>query len=46
MKDGVWVATGASWEKGVCVIEFNRRCSDDSDETSDVLVQDTDAVRL
>ena len=46
MKNGVWVASGASWEKGTCVIEFDRRCSDDPDEVSGVLVQDTDAVRL
>ena len=45
MKDGVWIAlAGASWEKGNCVIEFERHCDDGFDETS--RVQDTDAVRL
>ena len=49
--DGVWKVTGAQWEKGVCVVEFERRCegsfehinaNDVEDEISGVLVQDTD----
>ena len=46
MKDGVWVVTGAQWEKGNCVVEFERRCNDDSGPASVVLVQDTDQVSL
>lgn len=45
-KDGVWRVTGNNWEKGICTIEFERRCDDDSGELSVVLVQDTDEVRL
>ena len=40
------VVTGASWEKGHCMVEFERRCDDDSGNSSVVLVQDTDEVRL
>ena len=46
MRDGVWLVTGASWEKGHCMVEFERRCDDDSGNSSVVLVQDTDEVRL
>lgn len=46
MKDGVWEVTGASWQKGNCVVEFERHCDDDSDESSVALVQDTDEVSL
>lgn len=42
MKDGVWVATGAKWIKGNCVVEFERKCNDDVIGAPRVLVQDTD----
>lgn len=25
-RDGVWTATGESWQKGVCIMQFNRSC--------------------
>ncbi|KAL7552581.1 hypothetical protein ACHAWF_015815 [Thalassiosira exigua] len=40
-RDGVWMVTGAGWQKGNCIVEFERHC-DDSDSSSVVLVQDTD----
>eukprot|EP00956_Cyclotella_meneghiniana_P018632 scaffold31170_cov69-Cyclotella_meneghiniana.AAC.4 len=51
MLDGIWLVTGANWEKGSCVVEFERRCegafdnidpTDIADELNAVLVQDTD----
>jgi hypothetical protein len=51
MLDGVWKVTSAKWEKGNCVVEFERRCEgafervhldDIADELSGILVQDTD----
>lgn len=45
MKDGVWLVTGAAWEKGNCVVEFERHCDSDSLEPRAVLIQDTDEVR-
>ena len=46
--DGIWNVSGEIWEKGTCVIEFNRTC-DDGVAPEDlesglyaVLVQDTD----
>lgn len=44
MADGIWVATGAKWSKGHCIVEFERRCGDDSNNSSVILVQDTDEV--
>lgn len=26
MRDGVWHATGEPWQKGVCIVQFNRSC--------------------
>jgi len=43
MKDGVWKVTGASWEKGNCIVEFERHCEED--DKAFVMVQDTDEVR-
>mmetsp|Transcript_2922 Transcript_2922/g.6355 ORF Transcript_2922/g.6355 Transcript_2922/m.6355 type:complete len:322 (+) Transcript_2922:338-1303(+) len=25
-ENGVWMATGAKWKKGLCIVEFDRRC--------------------
>lgn len=25
-RDGVWTTTGESWQKGVCIMQFNRSC--------------------
>lgn len=25
-RDGVWTATGELWQKGVCIMQFNRSC--------------------
>lgn len=51
MRDGVWKRTGEAWEKGNCIVEFQRVCEDDSGKveeiwniTEDVLLQDTDAA--
>ena len=46
MKDGVWQSTGTHWEKGICIVEFERHCNDDDDGISTILVQDTDAVSM
>lgn len=46
MADGIWMATGARWSKGHCLVEFERHCNDDSFNKSIVLVQDTDEVSL
>ena len=43
MKEGVWKVTGASWQKGHCVVEFERHCTNDSNDNL-VPVQDTDEV--
>ena len=50
MRDGVWKRTGAPWEKGNCIVEFQRVCDDDSSKVEklwgipqNVFVQDTDA---
>jgi hypothetical protein len=40
MKDGIWELTRRNWEKGLCIVEFERRCDGDGDHP--VLVQDTD----
>eukprot|EP00956_Cyclotella_meneghiniana_P033652 scaffold98033_cov23-Cyclotella_meneghiniana.AAC.1 len=51
MLGGIWLVTGANWEKGSCVVEFERRCegafnnidpTDIADELNGVLVQDAD----
>jgi sugar lactone lactonase YvrE len=42
MKDGIWELTGENWVKGLCVVEFERRCEGEGSVTS--LVQDTDEV--
>jgi len=42
MKDGIWELTGENWVKGLCVVEFERRCEGEGPVTS--LVQDTDEV--
>ncbi|CAM9219332.1 unnamed protein product, partial [Choristocarpus tenellus] len=49
MQDGDWHTTGNAWQKGVCLIEFNRTCPQDEGKavdleslSADVLVQDTD----
>ena len=44
MKDGIWKVTGASWKKGNCVVEFERKC--DGEESVASFVQDTDEVRI
>ncbi|CAM9757005.1 unnamed protein product, partial [Scytosiphon promiscuus] len=53
-RDGVWTVTGEPWQKGVCIVQFNRSCSEGKTEAIDlesvangedgvgVLVQDTD----
>ncbi|KAL9185156.1 hypothetical protein ACHAXT_002933 [Thalassiosira profunda] len=41
MKDGVWRVTGASWQKGHCVVQFERRCQGEEDSLVP-LVPDTD----
>ncbi|CAM9417789.1 unnamed protein product [Discosporangium mesarthrocarpum] len=49
MRDGDWFVTGEPWQKGVCMVEFNRTCPEDPGKVIDlesllpgVLVQDTD----
>lgn len=51
MLDGVWKATGTKWQKGNCVVEFERRCDGAFErvdptvvaaEIKSVMVQDTD----
>lgn len=49
MRKGVWRLTGAPWEKGSCIIEFNRVCTEAPNKAreiwaldSNTLVQDTD----
>ena len=44
--NGTWVATGATWSKGLCIIEFERHCNSDPFNYSAFLVQDTDVVSL
>ena len=46
---GIWNLTGNPWEFGICIIEFDRNCSTNSEKEYDlqsqmtnVLVQDTD----
>eukprot|EP00986_Skeletonema_menzelii_P003076 scaffold902_cov146-Skeletonema_menzelii.AAC.1 len=39
MKNGIWEVAGADWKKGVCIVEFERRCSGEDKDI--VLVQDT-----
>lgn len=34
-RDGVWTATGASWQKGVCITQFNRSCPAGKPQASD-----------
>lgn len=46
MAGGVWAMTGERWNKGHCVVEFERHCGDDSFNSSVSLVQDTDEVKL
>lgn len=29
MRDGDWTATGVAWQKGVCILQFNRSCPSD-----------------
>lgn len=26
LRGGVWSATGEAWQKGVCIVQFNRTC--------------------
>jgi hypothetical protein len=51
MMDGVWEVTGVNWEKGLCIMEFERQCEGDfnlvtTKELPGLLVQDTDEVRF
>lgn len=54
MLNGIWKVTGTKWEKGNCVVEFERRCEgafdqvdprDVVDEAGGILVQDTESYR-
>lgn len=29
MRDGDWTTTGNTWQKGVCIMQFNRTCPAD-----------------
>lgn len=52
MRDGIWLPTGMIWEKGVCLMEFDRTCPDAPWKERDLnnegrmhsLVVDTDAA--
>ena len=40
MKNGIWEVTNAKWNKGVCIVEFERRCNGEGKDVP--FVQDTD----